>query len=1331
MLGLNPKSDKDFEAETLMNGRTFDPSMPVAPSLFEGTLSAVPMGLAQGIIAQPGQLIADAIDPPLASAGRKIDDIFGTDIEGFFKQDQQNARDMVKRLTPDPKTTGVGAQTLYSLSTILPQVAVGAVTGGTAGAVALPSALQGYSENVRLQQEGVDPTTAMEVGGITALTTAAGVLMPAALGTGLAAKALTGAALNTAIGIPSRYATSKTLEANGYAEMAQQFDPLDKTAIISDIVLGAGFGAVAHYFPHEATDAAIVARNNFHAEIETAPGIPTDTASRNAHNDAINAKMEELLTGERRDVSEFITPETSFIPDPEKTAGYDILKSAIDESGLGDIMRQNDEIEARLKQMGIAPDDGVKYSRGLRSTLAEATVNLKQAKGTGEQMLGILKNTPGVKEEEIAWTGLDEFLKGKQSVTKQEIADYLAQNKVQLEELTLRTPFDQSDENILAELQDRAPEQIGEQKPSDGPTKFNQYTLPGGENYREVLLTLPQNEVKVDGSNIVLSVESKAPNGNVRYKWSADGKDGIHIADASVPESEVKKQIAIKLKPSSLDVNFQSSHYDQPNILAHFRLNDRTDADGKKVLFVEEIQSDWHQAGRKKGYKSDEKLTSEGLPEKWKVKESKTTVGGKTFWEIEDESGSQVGYGDTREKAVSNAKGRMSGAWGGTKTGAVPDAPFKKTWHEMAFRRIMQEAAEKGYDRVAWTTGEQQAERYDLSKQVDTLVVGKKDGKYWFKARPVGSDELVIKEGLSANELSDNIGKDMADKSVKDIGEKDGQKAYYGTDLKVGGEGMRGFYDNILVKYADKFGKKLGAKVGKTKIGAEGKDIPDTLYDVVLPNGKVVEQVDSPKRAAAIARNFEGAVVREVDTRSSVHSIDITPQMREAAGKGFELFSRGDGKGSTVGDLENAVRQSFGEATDALLKAGKIKIVQSVKDLPVKHSEASGKIRGMTDEKGNVYLVADNVSPKDVRGLILHEVGVHAGMEKMLGKRIMDKVLTDLQQLEASGNARVLEARKLIPEDTKPEHMNEELLAYLVQNAPELPLVQRIISAIKNFIYKLTDGKLVNLTDRDMTQMAVAALKKHARDGGEATGEAKFAGDKTNTPAFKKWFGDSKVVDENGEPLTVYHGTSSNFNTFNIDSERTGEFGPGAYFTDSPKEASKYAPTNSKTGNAGQSVIPVYLSIKKPFLIKKDPSEFWDKFWNGSDAETIKNAKNAGYDGVIFQRQEREFVNGKFVDTENTVTHYVVYDQNQIKSVFNRGTFDANDPRILYSKEETKTPKAMEDQVLSDNPDISVVNDNGQPMRAEMALENADENIKESNKKKPLFEIAANCALRG
>ena len=52
--------------------------------------------------------------------------------------------------------------------------------------------------------------------------------------------------------------------------------------------------------------------------------------------------------------------------------------------------------------------------------------------------------------------------------------------------------------------------------------------------------------------------------------------------------------------------NFQSTHFDEPNILVHLRMNTRTDADGNKVLFLEEVQSDWGQTGKKEGFEIKE-----------------------------------------------------------------------------------------------------------------------------------------------------------------------------------------------------------------------------------------------------------------------------------------------------------------------------------------------------------------------------------------------------------------------------------------------------------------------------------------------------------------------------------------------------------------------------------------------------------------------------------------------------------------------------------------------------------------------------------------------------
>ena len=141
---------------------------------------------------------------------------------------------------------------------------------------------------------------------------------------------------------------------------------------------------------------------------------------------------------------------------------------------------------------------------------------------------------------------------------------------------------------------------------------------------------------------------------------------------------------------------------------------------------------------------------------------------------------------------------------------AVPPAPFSKTWHEQAVKRLIRYAAENGYDGIGWTTGEQQAERYDLSKQVESITA-KRDGNGQFEIIATTPGPKHNNLGIfPANKLSEIVGKDLAEKISN---QRDADKRYSGLDLKVGGEGMKGFYDKILVDYANKYAKKWGSGV--------------------------------------------------------------------------------------------------------------------------------------------------------------------------------------------------------------------------------------------------------------------------------------------------------------------------------------------------------------------------------------------------------------------------------------------------------------------------------------------------------------------------------------
>ena len=119
---------------------------------------------------------------------------------------------------------------------------------------------------------------------------------------------------------------------------------------------------------------------------------------------------------------------------------------------------------------------------GFYSALEESALNLQRNKGSGQAFLNDLQKAPNVKADEIKWTGLDEFLKTKPNVTKQEVQDYLANNRVDVEEVKSKVirPLLSNGARVVM------PGDEGAFLP-----KFGQYTLPGGENYREILLTMP------------------------------------------------------------------------------------------------------------------------------------------------------------------------------------------------------------------------------------------------------------------------------------------------------------------------------------------------------------------------------------------------------------------------------------------------------------------------------------------------------------------------------------------------------------------------------------------------------------------------------------------------------------------------------------------------------------------------------------------------------------------------------------------------------------------------------------------------------------------------
>jgi len=167
---------------------------------------------------------------------------------------------------------------------------------------------------------------------------------------------------------------------------------------------------------------------------------------------------------------------------------------------------------------------------------------------------------------------------------------------------------------------------------------------------------------------------------------------------------------------------YQSPHFQgdaglNGDLMAHARVSEHRLGDDSRVLLIEEIQSDLHQAGREKGY-TDAQVD----PARFKVDSGKTTPSGVTLWRVEDPVTRRVETlrSDFQRNVVDEASARAHFAsllvrelrQVQASKKAVPDTPFKETWEELVVKRVLRYAAEKGHNRIALTPGEVHTRRW-------------------------------------------------------------------------------------------------------------------------------------------------------------------------------------------------------------------------------------------------------------------------------------------------------------------------------------------------------------------------------------------------------------------------------------------------------------------------------------------------------------------------------------------------------------------------------------------------------------------------------------------
>ena len=505
---------------------------------------------------------------------------------------------------------------------------------------------------------------------------------------------------------------------------------------------------------------------------------------------------------------------------------------------------------------------------GFYSPTERLAANL-QPKGTGQQYLGILAKGDGQGsriQEEMQDMGLDTWLQSKGKVSRDEVLDYIGDNRLRYGKETLgvadeaqhrqaRLDYASNNAEYPDDMNDAAYEYFNNPTPQNEtafnkaaysagvdlkkmeiyanevttttPTKYQQYSQKGGTDYQEGLLTVPREANK----DIIIKQTENNSLGEPRYR-AIHRQSGLEVSNGGVVvqggspnEVMMRAERAIEEMGGKAGA-YKSPHYSPANIGLTTRTQSMNTPQGDSVHLMDELQSDWHSDGRTKGYKTPE---AQAPMLKWEARNKALHDEGKRLnnqltnnmlrheleadpikaAQLKAKAKEQEAIIWQRKDAISKELEEMGKRPLG---GQVPNAPSKQSWMNQGIKSELTNTINDGKDYFAWTGGDIQARRYDLSNQVDGLRIDRiGDNKYEVWGQEKGTSKYMrVDTGIKGDDLHKYVGKDLSEKALKDI--KDKPSASFtaeGVDLEVGGEGMKGFYDKDVKKRTEKIIKKL------------------------------------------------------------------------------------------------------------------------------------------------------------------------------------------------------------------------------------------------------------------------------------------------------------------------------------------------------------------------------------------------------------------------------------------------------------------------------------------------------------------------------------------
>ena len=373
-----------------------------------------------------------------------------------------------------------------------------------------------------------------------------------------------------------------------------------------------------------------------------------------------------------------------------------------------------------------------------------------------------------------------------------------------------------------------------------------------------------------------------------------------------------------------------------------------------------------------------------------------------------------------------------------------------------------------------------------------------------------------------------------------------------------------------------------------------------------------------------------------------------------------------------TGNLLNGYIHQLGTPGNILLSTG-------IPNLPIELS--ASHLNKKANQKNHPFNIADikNLPEALQKPIAIFEYG-----DKSKAQNIIVEIEKDgknfLVGLSLNSDYRgiaINDIRGLFPKETanwlnwiqegKALYLNKEKVQKLItQQRTNLAEVSNLdLNSINNIIENFKNPSLENEKNQEKMRFSIAP--------------------QVDTPEFKNWFGNSKVVDENGKPLVVYHGTNADFYIF--DTEKFGLWDNGSkfkingvdengklkiesikdegfFFSSKKQNAEAHAEGAAEMAGGSPRVISAYLKAEKPLIVEID--EFYAKikhydtqdWYDHNTAKILEQFHSGDYDSIIIKNP---------IDKKDMM--YIVFNPTQIKSATdNIGTFDPDNPDIRFSE---------------------------------------------------------------